>query len=60
MDGLIGAMDDEDPNVRQYAAHALGEIGDPRAIDRLQAALSDEDKDVRVAAAGAIQEILNR
>ncbi len=52
-------MDDPEPEVRRYAAYALGEIGDARAFDRLQAALSDEDKDVRLAATVAIQEILN-
>jgi HEAT repeat protein len=39
---LIAALKDENSDVRQAAAKALGKIGDPRAVEPLIAALSDE------------------
>src|ERR1700733_11351716 len=38
---LLVAVEDEDPNVRQMALTALGEIGDARAAQRLDRALRD-------------------
>ena len=53
----IAALKDENSDVRQAAAYALGEIKDPRAVEPLIAALKDEDSDVRKAAARALGEI---
>ncbi len=44
---LISALSDEDTDVRQNAIIALGNLGDPRAVEPLISALSDEDTDVR-------------
>jgi len=41
VDGLIRALADADPQVRQDAALALGEIGDARAVEPLLAVMSD-------------------
>lgn len=45
------------PGVRSEAAHALGEIGDARAVDPLIDALQDEDRRVRERAARALGKI---
>nr|VFJ49102.1 MAG: PBS lyase HEAT-like repeat-containing protein [Candidatus Kentron sp. DK] len=46
-------------DTRQAMVEALGQIGDPRAVDALAARLADagEDKDVRLAAAVALGQI---
>ena len=44
---LILALNDSDRSIRKVAAAALGEIGDPQAIDPLITALNDSDNDVR-------------
>jgi HEAT repeat protein len=55
--GLIKALGyQKDYGVRRVAAEALGEIGDPRAVDPLTNALND-DKVVRRAAIRALGEI---
>jgi len=55
VDGLVRALAPEnDYDVREAAADALGEIGDPRAVEPLIAALGDPDGDVREAAAEAL------
>ncbi len=41
----------------EAAAAALGELGDPCAIDALTAALNDDNDDVRKAAAKALEKI---
>ena len=51
---LSAALKDEEWDVRQAAAEALGEIKDPRAVEPLIAALKDKDSDVRKAAAEAL------
>ena len=38
---LMQRLDDEDPQVRAKAAQALGDIGDPCAVEPLLAALED-------------------
>ena len=48
--GLLVAVEDEDPHVRQMAIAALGEIGDARATQRLERALRDERPEVRYQA----------
>ena len=37
VEGLIGALEDSDADVRWKAAHALGKIGDERAVEPLRA-----------------------
>ncbi|MCX7840301.1 MAG: HEAT repeat domain-containing protein, partial [Anaerolineae bacterium] len=54
---LIAALRDEDANVRERAAYALGEIGDVRAVEPLLVALRDENADVRGRAADALGRI---
>ena len=51
---LIEAMEDKVYPVRQVSALALGEIGDPGAVECLSAALHDEQHAVRQAAAVAL------
>lgn len=51
---LMLRLKDEDPEVRQAAAHALGRIENPVAIPALVDALSDADRDVQEAALDAL------
>jgi HEAT repeat protein len=53
----VSSLADDDPNVRQAAARALGELGDVRAVGPLIAALKDEDSRTHKAAAKALGEI---
>jgi hypothetical protein len=59
IDYLHQALDDEDKWVRYMAADALGNIGDPRSIERLIPLLNDQDQDVRFATAYALGNIGN-
>ena len=54
---LIKALSNDDWNVRLYAAAALGEIGDARAVELLIKALGDERSDVRDAAKEALKKL---
>jgi HEAT repeat protein len=54
VDPLIAALVAPDPNVRGYAAEALGRIKDPRSVEPLIAALKDSDSSVRVRAIEAL------
>lgn len=55
---LFGALNDQDSRIRAAAAEALGELGDPSAIEALGTALAkDTDSDVREAAAEALGEV---
>ena len=47
---LLLAVEDDHPMVRQMAICALGEIGDPRATERLRRALRDARAEVRFQA----------
>ena len=47
---LLFAVEDDDPFVRQMAFSAVGELGDPRARERLRRALSDARAEVRFQA----------
>ncbi len=58
MTSLIASLGDTDPEVRNAAAQALGNLGDPRAVEALMRALrSDSDAGVRAMAAWALGEI---
>jgi HEAT repeat protein len=52
---LIQALRDEDRDVRQAAAEALGRLGHKPAIEALALVLQDEDEWVRHAAANALE-----
>jgi len=54
VDGLIGQLGSSDPDARYGAAHTLGRIGDPRAIQPLMAVLKDSEEEVRFWAAAAL------
>ena len=56
----IKALGDEDWRVRMEAAVALGNIGDPRAVEPLTRAPRDENQYVRRVAAGALGKILKK
>ena len=55
---LYGYLNDQDPRIRSAAVEALGELGDPSAIEALGNALAkDTDSDVRESAAEALGEL---
>jgi HEAT repeat protein len=54
---LLLAVEDGEPLVRQMAIAALGEIGDPRATERLRRALADERAEVRFQAVMAFPRV---
>ena len=51
---LLAMLKDEDNDIREEAARALGTLGDKRAIKPLAAAVADEEGDVREAAMEAL------
>lgn len=53
-DALIGAVSDDDDEVRQLAITALGEVGDERAVPRLLKAAEDERASMRYQAVIAL------
>jgi HEAT repeat protein len=55
--GLISALQHPDVETRYRAAIALGEIGDPAAVEALSRALEDENSGVRWEAAEALGKI---
>ncbi|MGZ8932518.1 MAG: HEAT repeat domain-containing protein, partial [Halobacteriota archaeon] len=57
---LIKALGDQYSDVREAAALALGQLGDPRAMDPLNEALEDTDQRVQKAAAHALQGITEK
>ncbi|QLQ33180.1 MAG: HEAT repeat domain-containing protein [Candidatus Thiothrix singaporensis] len=59
IDKLTHYLSDKNTNVRQYAAFALGQIGDPSAIPALANALKDKDENesMRSSAASALGNI---
>jgi ankyrin repeat protein len=57
VDGLIKALSSEHENVRWRATDALGDIGDPRAIDALIQAGSDKSGFVSASAKRALKKI---
>ncbi|PWH12861.1 MAG: hypothetical protein DDG58_14935 [Ardenticatenia bacterium] len=54
---MSAALRDEDADVREAAAQALGKLGDAQAVPTLSAALRDENADVRRVAAQALVQI---
>lgn len=54
VDGLIAALQDENPDVRRMAAKALGNSLSPRALDPLLAMLKDGDANDRLSAVRAL------
>jgi HEAT repeat protein len=56
LNGLIRALKDNDCEVQEAAADALGEMGDARAVEPLINALKDENSIVRKAAKDALRE----
>jgi hypothetical protein len=54
---LIKALEDDDEEVRETAARALGQVGDSRAVKPLIKALGDDGYGVAEAAAEALGEI---
>ncbi len=54
---LLVAVEDEAPVARQWALTALGELGDPRATERLRRALTDVRADVRFQAVVAFARV---
>jgi len=58
LEGLVKALEDGQPKVRQYAAVVLRQLADPRAVPRLIAALkNDQSWETRAAAAAALATI---
>ncbi len=56
--GVVSCLDDPDSRVRRRAAGLLGELGDPRAAQRLRATLtSDPDLSVVEAAESALRRL---
>jgi hypothetical protein len=53
----VRQLQDNDPEVRRYAAWALGELESDRVVDPLIEALGDRNADVRLVSAWALGEI---
>jgi HEAT repeat protein len=61
IDGLVGALSDQDTIVRLTAAEALGIVGDERALEVLERLkFSDPDTGVRRAASSAHAQVVAR
>jgi len=54
---VIRVLNDSSGSVREYAAEALGTIGDPRAVPALIETLGDSDYNVRRQSANALGKI---
>jgi len=61
IDGLIGALSDQEEVIRLTAAEALGSVGDERAIEPLEhLKFTDPDANVRRAASLAHARVVAR
>jgi HEAT repeat protein/CHAT domain-containing protein len=56
---LLALLTNEDAEVRRAAAEALGQLGDPRAVEPLIALLEDEDSLVRTATTVALGNLVD-
>ena len=56
-DQLVTQLGDDDPDVRQHSASALGLIGNPDVIDALAALLDDKSNVVRFNAASSLSRL---
>ena len=54
LSALVAALGSEQAHTRAWAVRALGDLGDPGAVEPLITALSDQDAEVRAGAAGAL------
>ena len=54
---LVPALEDRQTLVREAAAHALGRLGDARAVESLLVAAEDESEGVRLAATKALDRL---
>jgi len=54
VNALIARLKDDNAGVRSAAAHSLGQLGDPRAVQPLITVLADSDAEVRAAAVDAL------
>ena len=59
MELLVDALKGRDPQIRESAAWALGEIGDAQMVEPLVQALKDESTSVRKAAEESLERILD-
>ena len=57
VDPLINALKNDDQNIREYSATALGEIGDVRAVEPLINLLNDDYDSVKTASIKALETI---
>ena len=57
---LISALKDGSNDIKIGAAFALGEMGDPEAIEPLKGLLDDPNNNVNIAAKGAVEKIEER
>jgi HEAT repeat protein len=55
--GLVAALNDDDGELREYAAHALGELKEGLALPALEKLTQDPVASVRTAATKAIQKV---
>ncbi len=59
VDALVGALNSENAEVRQWAVRGLSGVGDARAVDAIIATLDDQDDEVRewsVRALGGVRD----
>jgi HEAT repeat protein/beta-lactamase regulating signal transducer with metallopeptidase domain len=57
VNALIARLKDENAGVRRAAAHSLGQLGDPRAVQPLIVVLADSDAEVRSAVVEALADL---